>query len=78
MVTLRTKVLVLPDGSVEVPGRTTLPPGEHEAVIVIEEAPAAALEARRGRLESLPFRSGGEWLDKVSLRREDLYGDDGR
>ena len=76
MLTLRTTARVAEDGTLEVRIPTDLPPGEHEAVIVVGEAPAP--ERRRSQLADFPVREGGEWLAEVSLRREDLYGDDGR
>jgi hypothetical protein len=50
-----------------------VPPGVHEVTITV--APASV--RKRFRIEDLP-RHEGPWDDRISLRREDLYGDDGR
>ena len=75
MRTLRPKVRVTEDGTLEasVPA-TALPPGEHEAVIVVG---APSRPAPRFRVADLPVHDV-PWDGSVSLRREDLYGDDGR
>jgi hypothetical protein len=38
MQTIETTIVVLPDGSIHIPPRPGLPPGEHRAVLVVEEA----------------------------------------
>ena len=50
-----------------------LPAGEYEAAIT---APATTPKPRRSVLD-LPVHHG-PWDDSLSLRREDMYGDDGR
>lgn len=50
-----------------------MPPGVHEVTITV--APASV--RKRFRIEDLP-RHEGPWDDRISLGREDLYGDDGR
>jgi hypothetical protein len=37
MKTIETTITVLPDGSIQIPPRPDLPPGEHHAVLVVEE-----------------------------------------
>ena len=74
MLTLRTKARVTEDGTLEVRVATDLPPGEHEVVVVV------APPSRPGppfRVADLPIHDE-PWDGSVSLRREDLYGDDGR
>lgn len=74
MSTIRMRILVSPDHTVSGVAPAELPPGEHEATI------KAAAPRSRGK----PFRYEGfpvvdaPWDDSVSLRREDMYGDDGR
>ena len=76
MLTLQTKVRVTEDGTLEVRvPATALPPGEHEAVIVVS-MPTQRPEPRF-RVADLPVHDV-PWDGSVSLRREDLYGDDGR
>lgn len=38
MKTIETTIIVLPDGSIQLPPRPDLPPGEHRVVLVVEEA----------------------------------------
>jgi hypothetical protein len=62
------------DGGIEIVPDGCLPPGEHEAVVVIGGPPT------RGKpfsMEDFPIHHG-EWDHTRSLRREDIYGDDGR
>ena len=60
----RTGVLHLPDD---------VAPGRHEAIIVFEEPPVSPR-----RPLDLPTHDVGPWPANLSLRREDMYGDDGR
>jgi hypothetical protein len=53
-----------------------VPPGEHMAAITVATAPLR----RPGKpfiMENFPI-DDGPWDDSISLRREDMYGDDGR
>lgn len=74
MLSVKTRVTVKDDGTVQakLPGGE-LPPGEHDAVIVL----SAERPAKKFSMKDFP-RHEGEWDHTVSLRREDLYGDDGR
>ncbi len=47
-----------------------IPAGKHEAIITLVPPP-------RARIADLPVHPSG-WEDRLSLRREDLYGDAGR
>lgn len=74
MLSVKTRVTVKEDGTVE--ARLTegeLPVGEHEAVIVLN----AERPRKRFSMKDFPV-DNGPWDDSVSLRREDMYGDDGR
>ena len=76
MQTIGTTATVTPDGTLTVSVPTTMRPGVHRVVVVIEEttaAPAARGEAIDLRPVSLPG-----WPDDATFRREELYGDDGR
>jgi hypothetical protein len=76
MLTIRTRVTVKEDGTVEAKANvltSELSPGEHEAVLVVE----SNRPKRQFRIEDFPI-DRGPWDDTVSLRREDMYGDDGR
>lgn len=50
-------------------------PGEHHVVIVVEEAPG---KAPSNPLKGLPTVRAAKWLAGVPLKREDMYGDNGR
>ncbi len=74
MTVITTRITVSPDGAIS--AATPLPAGEHEAAITLAEAPLR----RRGKpftMADFPVHDG-PWDDSISLRREDLYGDDGR
>jgi hypothetical protein len=72
LTTVKTRLTVKEDGTIEAkaPG---LPVGEHEAVIIVE----AQTPTPKIRWEDFPVHDT-PWDDSVSLRREDMYGDDGR
>ena len=53
-----------------------LPPGEHRVVLVVEDA--AIGEVRERTCEDWPVHDAGLTTPSLSLRREDLYGNDGR
>ncbi|MEW6299814.1 MAG: hypothetical protein AB1671_19140 [Thermodesulfobacteriota bacterium] len=80
MRTIETRVTVTPDGqlTVKVPAPADIPPGEHRAVLVIDEhvAPASM------RVPKPPLRlkvwKWEAWPADATFRREDLYEDDGR
>ncbi len=74
MLTVKTKVHITEDGTLEVRVPTDLPPGDHEAVIVVN--PPGPVKPRF-RVAELPIHEE-PWDGSISLRREDLYGDDGR
>ena len=75
MTTIRTRVAVREDGTIEGNVAGQLPPGEHE--VVITTAIAEQRPTPQFRWEDFPVRDL-PWDDSVSLRREDMYGDDGR
>ena len=50
-------------------------PGRHHVVIVVDEALAPEPELPP---LNLPAHDVGPWPEGLSLRREDMYGDDGR
>ena len=69
MTVINTRITVAADGAIST--ATPLPAGEYEAAIT------TAAPQRRGSVLDLPVHHG-PWNDSVSLRREDMYGDDGR
>ncbi|HEX6016225.1 MAG TPA: hypothetical protein VFY87_31360 [Geminicoccaceae bacterium] len=70
---LHLRLKVHEDGSIEPLPSGTLPPGEHEAVVMIQDA----LRGKPFSMEDFPV-DHGPWDNTKSLRREDMYGDDGR
>ncbi|MFZ3237215.1 MAG: hypothetical protein WA184_17855, partial [Stellaceae bacterium] len=52
-------------------------PGEHEAMITLAPSPPRQTPTKKFRVEDLPSQDI-PWDDSISLRREDMYGDDGR
>jgi hypothetical protein len=75
VITVEAIATVTPDGKVTIQLPPTIPPGEHKLVLVIDETPAA--ENKRPPLD-FPVIHVSSWPDDLSLRREDMYGDDGR
>lgn len=70
---ITTRIRVAEDGALSgIAPVGQIPPGEHDATISIVPAPS-----RRLGVQDMPVRNT-PWNDGVSLRREDLYGDDGR
>jgi hypothetical protein len=51
-------------------------PGVHPVVMVIDEQTVARPASRS--LTDFPVIDVGPWPEGLSLRREDMYGDDGR
>jgi hypothetical protein len=78
MAEIRTRVLVGPDHSISGTAPAAVPPGEHE--VTINVAPGLI---RRGPgepfdVETLPTHDLGPWPQGLSLRREEMYDEDGR
>ncbi len=74
---MRARVTVEADGTARLRMPGTVPPGEHEVVVVVEER-AEAGRPRKSMLEDFPVDDYGPWPERLSLRRQDTYGDDGR
>jgi hypothetical protein len=75
---IRTRVRVGPDHRISGTAPDEVPPGEHEVTIAVPDR--AALAPADGPLQDkdLPRHDLGPWPQALSLRREDIYGDDGR
>jgi hypothetical protein len=85
--TIETVLTVTPEGVIVIPVVAKLPPGEHRAVIVIEETPASDQETPvttpplpLGRNQPLNLRTFPltSWPQDSTYSRLDIYGDDGR
>ena len=70
MTAIRTLIRVASDHSITGTAPAALPPGEHEVIVML---PALL----RYRVADLPVHPSA-WDDRMSLRREDFYADDGR
>jgi hypothetical protein len=74
MTVITTRLTVAPDGTIS--SAVVLPAGEHAASITLAEAP----QPRPGKpftVENFPIHDTPRG-DRISLSREDMYGDDGR
>ena len=71
MTVITTRITVSPDGTIST--APPLPAGEYEAAVT---APATTPKPQRSVLDLSVH--DGPWDDSISLRREDMYGDDGR
>jgi len=74
MTVISIHITVAPDGAIST--ATPLPAGEYKAEVTLHDAPLR----RPGKpftMEDFPVHDG-PWDDSISLRREDMYGDDGR
>jgi hypothetical protein len=69
------RLKVTPEGQVLFSNLPELEPGEYNAVLVVEAEAVAPLARERGALH-LPLIEVGPWPEHLSLRREDLYGDE--
>ena len=75
MITIELNATVTPEGQVTLQLPSTVPPGEHHLVLVIDESQPAIQPPQP---LDLPAHSCGVWPEDLSLRREDMYGDWGR
>ena len=77
MTVIITRIIVTDDGTISgraPPGQ--VPPGEHEAAITVAATPKPP-KGKPFTMESLKIHDV-PWDDSISLRREDLYDDEGR
>ena len=54
-----------------------VPPGDHEITITVAR-PGRQSAKKPFAVNDLPEHDLGPWPEGLSLRREDMYGDDGR
>lgn len=76
MTVITTRLTVSPDGAIST--AMPLPAGEYEAAITMHDQPARQLPTLPFDVDALPVHDLGPWPEGLSLRREDMYGDDGR
>jgi hypothetical protein len=77
MLAVKARLTVEADGTgrLRLPG--SVPPGEHEVVVVVEER-AKAERPQGSILDAIPTYDLGPWPEGFEVRREEIYGDDGR
>ncbi len=81
MKTIEMTATVGPDGTLAGRVPPGVAPGEHRVLVVIDERAAqqeVEPQSQRGQPLDFPVRDYGPWPEGLSLRREDMYGDDGR
>lgn len=76
MSTITTRLTVAPDGTIST--ATPIPVGEHVASIEVHDRPARQLPVLPFDVDALPVMDVGPWPKGISLRREDIYGYEGR
>jgi hypothetical protein len=75
---IRTRVVVGPDHRISGTAPAEVPEGEHEVTITLGRRPDREQAAQPLVPDDLPRHDLGPWPGGLSLRREDIYGDDGR
>jgi hypothetical protein len=75
---VRTRIRVGPDHRISGVAPPDIPPGEHEVTIALAPSPTRATPTKKFRIEDLPKHDLGPWPEGLSLRRKDIYDDDGR
>jgi hypothetical protein len=75
MITLETNATVSASGILAVHIPVTVAPGVHKVIMVVDEQPQSPIKSIA---KIFPKHNVGPWPKKLSLSREDMYGDDGR
>ena len=76
---VRTRIRVEADRTITGTAPPDVPPGEHEVTITVSPPPARQEPKKKPfNIDDLPSHDLGPWPEGLSLRREDMYGDDGR
>jgi hypothetical protein len=78
MTEIRARVLVGPDHRISGTAPAGVPPGEHEVTIIVTLPPTEQRHREPFDVDGLPTHDLGPWPEGLSLRREDLYDEDGR
>ena len=71
---IETAVVIGEDRVLQIQLPHDVTPGRHQVAVVIDEPSRPTSKT----LEDFPTIDLGPWPDGLSLRREDMYGDDGR
>ncbi|MBI3987767.1 MAG: hypothetical protein HY343_12650 [Lentisphaerae bacterium] len=75
MKTIEMHATVTPERQLTLSVPEDIMPGIHEVVLIIDPPMAAPAPKEKW---GFPVIHMGSWPERVSLRREDLYGDSGR
>ncbi|MCX7791322.1 MAG: hypothetical protein N2378_11835 [Chloroflexaceae bacterium] len=75
MRTIETIITVLPDGSIRIPPQPDLKPGDHRALLVIEEPATSQTSQTSQPLPGLKMLDIPGWPVDSTFRREDMYDD---
>jgi hypothetical protein len=84
MRTIETTDVVTPDHTITEQLPADVPAGQCKVVVVVESIPQLVSPPPAGPLPlgltpiDLPVREGGSWPEGFTVRREQIYGDDGR
>jgi hypothetical protein len=80
MRTIETTATVTANGQMRVQLPPDIPEGEHQIVLVIDEKLVTQKLATKEKRPPLnfPVDSYGSWATNLSLRREDMYSEEGR
>ena len=77
MTAIKARIRVADDHSISGTAPEGVPPGEHEVAITIAPAAAPRPPGKPFTMDDFPIHDE-PWDGSISLRREDLYDDDGR
>jgi hypothetical protein len=75
MKTIQTSILVDPEHTTTLRLPDDIPPGAYRVTLVIDDQP---IGPKTTDFSDFPVIDVGPWPEGLSLRREDMYGDDGR
>ncbi|MFL5255038.1 MAG: hypothetical protein ACJ8AI_19525 [Rhodopila sp.] len=78
MTVVTARITVAADGTISGRAPMQVPAGEHDASITVANRPARQVPSETFDVNALPIHDLGSWPACLSLRREDLYGDDAR
>ena len=78
MTQIHTRIRVGPDHRITGVAPPEVPAGEHEGTITLVAPPPPQMPTKKFNLQDLPKHHLGPWPARSSLRREDIYDDDGR
>ncbi|MGA7733499.1 MAG: hypothetical protein WCD37_19725 [Chloroflexia bacterium] len=77
MITIETKATVTADHKLVIEMPDTVEPGEHDVVVVIGQGSFKPANGNTRQEITFSAHDVGPWPENLSLRREDMYGDDG-